>query len=177
MAGGLPKGLLKKAEKSKKRQKNFRQSAQPNQDGPQSVSNQSDNFSTLGATANPGLANSLAQKDIEMVDIYKLVDFEEKGLGCVASTDIKRGSLILNENPQIQSSGGLNHRIINNYYRVPGEILDEARQNGHLAEWIESLLKSFNQMNRQRFVPCIGNIEKAILVFNCLSRPCRFWFY
>ena len=39
MAGGLPKGLLKKAEKNKRRQKNFRQSAQPNQDGPQSVSN------------------------------------------------------------------------------------------------------------------------------------------
>ena len=47
MAGGLPKGLLKKAEKSKKRQKNFRQSAQPNQDGPLSVSNQSDTGKSL----------------------------------------------------------------------------------------------------------------------------------
>ena len=46
MAGGLPKGLRAKG-LGKKRQKNFRQSAQPNQDGPQSVSNQSDNFSTL----------------------------------------------------------------------------------------------------------------------------------
>ena len=67
--------------------------------------------------------------------------------------------------PQIQSSGGINHgiigsRIINNYYRVPWEILDEARKNGQLAEWIKSLLKSFNEMNRQRFVPCIGNMEK-----------------
>ena len=80
MAGGLPKGLLL-SKKSKKRQKNFRQSAQPNQDGPQSVSNQSDNFSTLGATANPGLANSLAQKEI-----FEVVGIKGKGLGCVAST-------------------------------------------------------------------------------------------
>ena len=83
-----------------------------------------------------------------MAAIYKLEDIEGKGLGCVASTDIKRGSLILNENPQMQSSGGINHGIINNYYRVPGEILNEARQNGQLAEWIKSLLKSFNQMNK-----------------------------
>ena len=67
----------------------------------------------------------------------------------------------MNENPQIQSSGGINDGIINNYYRVPGEVLNEARQSGQLAEWIKSLLKSFNQMNRQRFVPSIGNIEKA----------------
>ena len=80
MAGGLPKGLRAKG-LSKKRQKNFRQSAQPNQDGPQSVSNQSDNFSTLGATANPGLVNSLAQKEI-----FEVVGIKGKGLGCVAST-------------------------------------------------------------------------------------------
>ena len=96
-----------------------------------------------------------------MAAIYKVVDVKGKGMGCVASTDIKRGSLILKENPQIQSSG-INHGIYNNYYRVPGEILNEAKQNGYLAEWIKSLLKSFNQMNRQRFVPCIGNIEKAV---------------
>ena len=97
-----------------------------------------------------------------MAAIYKVVEIEGKGLGCVASTDIKRGSLILNENPQMQSSR-INHGVYNNYYRVPvpGEILNEARQNGHLAEWIKSLLKSFDQMNRQRFVPGMGNIEKA----------------
>ena len=108
------------------------------------LGSQSDNFSTLGATENPFL---WLEKNIEMAEIYKVVDIEGKGLGCVASTDIKRGSLILNENPQIQSSG-INHGVYNNYYRVPGEILNEARQNGHLAEWIKSLLKSFNQMNR-----------------------------
>ena len=114
-----------------------------------------------------------------MADIYKLVDIEGKGLGCVASTDIKRGSLILNENPQMQSSG-INHGIYNNYYRVPGEILNEARQNGHLAEWIKSLLKSFDQMNRQRFVPSIRNIEKAMYLgfqLSSLNRPGHFWFY
>jgi hypothetical protein len=113
----------------------------------------------LGATENSFLR---LKKNIEMAAIYKVVEIEGKGLGCVASTDIKRGSLILNENPQMQSSG-INHGVYNNYYRVPvpGEILNEARQNGHLAEWIKSLLKSFDQMNRQRFVPGMGNIEKA----------------
>ena len=68
-----------------------------------------------------------------MAAIYKVVDVEGKGLGCVASTDIKRGSLILNENPQIKSVG---------------ETLKEARQKGQMAEWIQRLLKSFNQMNK-----------------------------
>ena len=57
------------------------------------VGSQSDNFSTLGATENPILR---LKKNIEMAAIYKVVDIEGKGLGCVASTDIKRGSLILN---------------------------------------------------------------------------------
>ena len=68
-----------------------------------------------------------------MAEIYKVIEFEGKGLGCVASTDIKRGSLILNENPQIKSLG---------------ETLKEARQKGQMAEWIKRLLKSFNQMNK-----------------------------
>ena len=68
-----------------------------------------------------------------MAAIYKVVDVEGKGLGCVASTDIKRGSLILNENPQIESLG---------------ETMEEARQKGQMAEWIKRLLKSFNQMNK-----------------------------
>ena len=79
------------------------------------------------------LANSLTQNHIEMAEIYKVIEFEGKGLGCVASTDIKRGSLILNENPQIKSLG---------------ETLKEARQKGQMAEWIKRLLKSFNQMNK-----------------------------
>ena len=61
MAGGLPKGLLKKAEKSKRRQKNFRQSAQPNQDGPQSVSNTGKSLSEalIFASTNPQYDNRL----------------------------------------------------------------------------------------------------------------------
>jgi len=129
MAGGLPKGLLL-SKKSKKRQKKSRQSAQLNQDGPPSVSNQSDNFSTLGATANPCLPNSLPL--MEMAAIFEIVDIKGKGLGCVATTDIKRGSLILNETHQMQFFGGT---------------LNEAIQKGQVAEWINSLLNSFNQMN------------------------------
>ena len=61
MAGGLPKGLLKKAEKNKRRQKNFRQSAQPNQDGPQSVSNTGKSLSEalIFASTNPQYNNRL----------------------------------------------------------------------------------------------------------------------
>ena len=61
MAGGLPKGLLKKAEKNKRRQKNFRQSAQPNQDGPQSVSNTGKSLSEalIFASTNPQYDNRL----------------------------------------------------------------------------------------------------------------------
>ena len=120
------------SKRSKKRQKKSQQSSRPNQVGPRSVSNQSesDNFSTLGTTSNSILGNSLPQK--EMATVYKVVDIEGKGLGCVALTDIKRGALILNETPQMQSSG---------------KTLYEASQNGRVTEWVKSLLKSFNQMN------------------------------
>ena len=70
-----------------------------------------------------------------MAAIFKIVDIEGKGLGCVASTDIKRGSLILDENPQIKSLEFHSQR--------------EARQKGQLVEFIKSLLKSFNQMNKK----------------------------
>ena len=48
-------------------------------------------------------------------------------------TDIERGALILSEKPQIQASS---------------ESLIKSRQKGQLAEWIQRLLKSFNQMNK-----------------------------
>ena len=48
-------------------------------------------------------------------------------------TDIERGALILSEKPQIQSSS---------------ENLIKSRQKGQLAEWIQHLLKNFNQMNK-----------------------------
>ena len=70
-----------------------------------------------------------------MAEIYKVVDIEGKGLGCVASTDIKRGSLILNENTQIKS--------------LEFHSQQDARQKGQLVEFIKSLWKSFNQMNKK----------------------------
>ena len=48
-------------------------------------------------------------------------------------TDIERGALILSEKPQIQASS---------------ESLIKSRQKGQLAEWIQRLLKSFNEMNK-----------------------------
>ena len=46
------------------------------------VGSQSDNFSTLGATKKSILR---LKKNIEMAAIYKVVEVEGKGLGCVAS--------------------------------------------------------------------------------------------
>ena len=96
-----------------------------------------------------------------MAEIYKVIEFEGKGLGCVASTDIKRGSLILNENPQIKSLG---------------ETLKEARQKGQMAEWIKRLLKSFNQMNKadQLEFMTLCNIKEFSLTEkkNSVSTPC-----
>ena len=36
----------------------------------------------------------------EMENIYNVVEIKEKGLGCVALKDIKKGTLILKEKPQ-----------------------------------------------------------------------------
>ena len=36
-----------------------------------------------------------------MSNVYKVTEIEGKGLGCVATTDIEKGSLTLTENPQI----------------------------------------------------------------------------
>ena len=35
-----------------------------------------------------------------MENLYKVVEIKEKGLGCVALKDIKKGTLILKEKPQ-----------------------------------------------------------------------------
>ena len=36
-----------------------------------------------------------------MSSVYKVTEIEGKGLGCVATVDIEKGTLILTENPQI----------------------------------------------------------------------------
>ena len=42
-----------------------------------------------------------------MSSVYKVTEIEGKGLGCVATVDIEKGSLILTENPQICASTAL----------------------------------------------------------------------
>ena len=101
------------------------------------------------------LGNSLSQN--EMATVYKVVDIEGKGLGCVALTEIKRGALILNETPQIQSSG---------------KTLYEASQTGQVTEWIKSLLKSFNHLNEAdqlEFMTLCNNYDFQELPF-CKKR-------
>ena len=61
-----------------------------------------------------------------MSSTFKVTEIEGKGLVCIAMTDISKGSLILNENPQMSA---------------------EAEKMGS-AKWIESLLKSFNEMSK-----------------------------
>ena len=59
--------------------------------------------------------------------VYKVTEIEKKGLGCVAITDIEKGSLILTENPQICG------------------ITEEEEGS---SKWIKSLMKSFKQMEK-----------------------------
>ena len=60
-----------------------------------------------------------------MSSLYKVTEIEGKGLGCVAISDIKKGSLILMENPQL-------------CVERPEEI----------SMWIQRLLKSFYGMSK-----------------------------
>ena len=60
-----------------------------------------------------------------MSSVYKVAEVEGKGLGCIATTDIEKGSIILEENPQIY------------------EGTDEA----WTLKWIKTLMKSFDQMS------------------------------
>ena len=62
-----------------------------------------------------------------MASVYKVTEIEGKGLGCVATVDIEKGSLILTENPQ----------ICGNTEETLGS-----------SKWIKSLLKSFNRMKK-----------------------------
>ena len=62
-----------------------------------------------------------------MSGVFKISAIEGRGLGWVATTDIKKGSLILNENPQICPKG--EEKVLS-------------------ADWIKSLLESFDQLNK-----------------------------
>ena len=62
-----------------------------------------------------------------MSSVYKVTEIEGKGLGCVATTDIEKGSLILTENPQICGS---------------------TEEQEESSNWIKSLLKSFKRMRK-----------------------------
>jgi len=63
-----------------------------------------------------------------MASVYKVTEIEGKGLGCVATVDIEKGSLILTENPQISGN--------------------DEEENWLSSKWIKSLLKSFNRMKK-----------------------------
>ena len=63
-----------------------------------------------------------------MSSVYKVTEINGKGLGCVAIADIKKGSLILNENSQMR--------------------FDQGEEIEWSFKWIKNLLKSFNQMSK-----------------------------
>ena len=62
-----------------------------------------------------------------MSGVYRVTEIEGKGLVCVATTDIEKGSLILSENPQMSANA-------------------EAEAMGS-SKWIKSLSKSFKKMS------------------------------
>ena len=59
--------------------------------------------------------------------MYRVTEIEGKGLVCIATMDIEKGSLILSENPQMSANA-------------------EAEAMGS-SKWIKSLSKSFNKMS------------------------------
>ena len=59
--------------------------------------------------------------------MYRVTEIEGKGLVCIATTDIEKGSLILSENPQMPANA-------------------EAEAMGS-SKWIKSVSKSFNKMS------------------------------
>ena len=63
----------------------------------------------------------------KMSSLYKVTKIEGKGLGCVAISDIKKGSLILSEKLQLW-------------------VKTEEKEGSSM--WIKSLLKSFYQMSK-----------------------------
>ena len=68
-----------------------------------------------------------SQSQIEaMSGVYQVTEIEGKGLLCIATMEIEKGSLILNENPQMSAE----------------------TEEMWSAKWIESLLKSFNKMSK-----------------------------
>ena len=48
-----------------------------------------------------------------MSDVYKIVEIEGKGLGCIATKDIQRGDLILREKPQLSNANHLHFECLN----------------------------------------------------------------
>ena len=62
-----------------------------------------------------------------MSSVYKVTEIDGKGLGCVAIANIGKGSLILDENPQL---------------------VVESEEKPGTPQWIKSLLKSFNGMSK-----------------------------
>ena len=63
-----------------------------------------------------------------MSGVYRVTEIEGKGLVCIATTDIEKGSLILSENPQMPANA-------------------ESETMGS-SKWIKSLSKSFNNMSK-----------------------------
>ena len=64
---------------------------------------------------------------MSLSDLYKIEKIDGKGVGWIAQKDIERGTLLLNEKPQICDNGG-----------------DPWKGN---PEWINSVMKSFNQLS------------------------------
>ena len=63
-----------------------------------------------------------------MSGVYRVAEIEGKGLVCIATMDIEKGSLILSENPQMPANA-------------------EAEAMGS-SKWIKSLSESFNKMSK-----------------------------
>ena len=90
-----------------------------------------------------------------MSSLYKVTKIKGKGLGCVAISDIKKGSLILMEKPQLC-------------------VETEERKGSSM--WIKSLLKSFYEMSKahQHEYMTLRNKFNNLQFFQSLSEDIQY---
>ena len=83
-------------------------------------------------------------EEINMDRIFKIEQIEGKNLGCIALTDIKKGTLILQEKPQVivNGSGPSLIYLLNSYNQM-----NETTQKDYLT--LYNRFKDLNDMNEK----------------------------
>ena len=103
-----------------------------------------------------------------MSDIFRIVRIDGKGLGCIATKDIPRGTLILNETPQLKCTmkGGWIPKLKIAYDRMSiSEKLDfMALHDSYIDELPKSTILEFQQNAKKWICFHYGGHERSAFV-------------